>query len=72
MNPAITSITPLPNHHREELQSLAAYLKGFADAKENQQLRSSSEWLQKLSTQVCSQGYIGCYNVFGKCTSDHK
>ena len=61
--------------HREnaqdETKALADYLKGFADANQNEKLSRAAEWLEKLSIRVCGQGYIGCSGGHD-CGSDHK
>ncbi len=59
------------NRPKEEIQRLANYVKGFADAKESSQLAKAAEWLEKASRQVCAQGFIGCKGG-DNCNSDHK
>ena len=62
---------PAVNQPKEELKELAAYLKGMADALENEKMARASDWLKKLSHYVCGQGYIGCPGG-PNCGSDHK
>jgi hypothetical protein len=61
-----------------EIQELSIYLEGMADVFTSQahtqqatRLHECSKWLSKLSKNICSQGYVGCYGG-EKCTSDHK
>ncbi len=59
------------NHPEKEIRDLANYIKGMADALQNAKLSEASEWLRKLSDNICGQGYIGCHG--GKeCDSNHK
>lgn len=55
----------------DEVKDLATYLQGMADATDNQRICLAAEWLDKLSRQVCGQGYIGCHGG-RECSSDHK
>lgn len=55
----------------DEIKELAIYVRGMADATENEMLHDASEWLEKLSEHICTQGYIGCKSG-SHCTSDHK
>jgi len=55
----------------EEVQTLATYVAGFAEGRDDEKLKEAAKWLDKLSDHVCGQGYIGC--VGGpQCSSDHK
>lgn len=54
-----------------QISHLANYVAGYADATNNDSLQQAADWLDKLSRQICAQGYIGCYGG-EKCTSDHK
>ncbi len=55
----------------EEIHELAIYLAGFAAGKNDEKLRKASEWMAKLSRNICVGAMIGC-NGGAKCTSDHK
>jgi DUF1680 family protein len=50
---------------------LSAYLQGMADAQQNKELARASEWLCKISRNMCGKGFIGCHGG-EKCDSDHK
>lgn len=54
-----------------EVDDLAAYLEGFANANRDEKLYRASQWLRKLRWNVCGAGFIGCHGG-EKCTSDHK
>ena len=55
----------------DEIKRLASYVEGFAAAQQSNQLARAAKWLEKLSRDVCGQGYIGCRGGY-KCSSDHK
>lgn len=68
----IKRLTPSPSNSEDEIARLSAYLNGFGDATDNQQLKLAAEWLDKLKRAgVCAGGIIGCMGGF-ECTSDHK
>lgn len=54
-----------------EVRELSVYLKGMADARENEKLEAAAKWMEELSRHICAQGYIGCKGGI-ECTSDHK
>lgn len=56
---------------QDETKELADYLKGFGDAMQNTKLSKAAEWMEKLSQNVCGQGYVGCRGGHD-CGSDHK
>jgi hypothetical protein len=59
----------------QEIRELAIYLEGMAAAAHNEMheatLSVASDWLKKLSRNVCSQGFIGCRGG-ENCESSHK
>jgi len=70
-----TMTTP---HPIVETKELAAFLGPFAkgismsgDKDLAAKLERSAYWLERLSGQICGQGYIGCYGG-PTCSSDHK
>ena len=58
----------------QEVRDLATFIEGMAEAttKERaaERLESAAKWLRKLTSYMCSQGYIGCRGE--NCQSDHK
>lgn len=61
----------LPVNATQETHDLALYVEGFAKGAQDEKLAKAAKWLDKLSRQVCGQGYIGCRGG-ERCTSDHK
>lgn len=55
----------------KKVLELANYLKGFADASGNVQIKEASKYLEQLSGHICAGGFIGCQGG-DKCTSSHK
>lgn len=56
----------------DELNELAAYLKGMADSQQGSKtLERASHWLRQAAYNVCGQGYFGCEGG-RECDSDHK
>jgi hypothetical protein len=56
---------------QDETKELADYLKGYGDAVQNAKISRAAEWMEKLSWNVCGQGYVGCSGGHD-CGSDHK
>ena len=56
---------------KNKLIDIVNYIKGFADAQENEILKDGSDAIDLLIKSVCGQGYIGCKGG-DKCSSDHK
>jgi len=54
-----------------ELEGLAIYVEGMADATQNEKLKRAADWLSKASDHICAQGYFGCEGG-RECGSDHK
>lgn len=55
----------------EEVEELATYVKGFAAGRQDTKLEKAADWLDKLSYNMCGQGYVGCRGG-RECSSDHK
>lgn len=55
----------------DETKELAAYLAGYAAAIQSSKMAKAAEWLEKLSRNVCGQGYVRCSGGHD-CSSDHK
>ena len=54
----------------DEVIELSNYLRGFADAQQNEKLHKASKYLKTLSREICGQGFI-C-NGGKNCAGDHK
>jgi len=55
----------------DEIAMLALYVEGFAQGTGDDRLKKAAKWLERLSENICAQGYIGCKS--GRhCISDHK
>lgn len=55
---------------KKDIEYLANYLRGYADAQENEKLADAADALKKYASALCVQGFIcACGD---KCTSDHK
>jgi hypothetical protein len=54
-----------------ETRELAVYLAGLAQGSQDPSIKRAADWLDKLSRQICAQGYVGCRGG-ERCTSDHK
>ena len=61
-----------------ETEEAAVYLKGMSDGlrisgndEQAESLLAASEWMRKLSQNICGQGFIGCRGGV-ECGSDHK
>lgn len=64
----------MPENAIQEPQDLAFYLAGMADASSDEKARRldrAASWLQRVSREVCGQGYFDCHGG-ANCTSDHK
>lgn len=68
MNPEMFK---LPENPVKETHELAVYLAGYAAGAHDDRLAAASKWLERLSDNICAQGYIGCRGG-ARCTSDHK
>ncbi len=62
---------PLGQRPSARMRQLADYVRGFADARENEELSDAADWLEKAAEHICAQGYFGCEGG-DTCTSDHK
>lgn len=55
---------------REQVEKLAAYVEGLADAMQNRKLSEAADWLKKFAPKLCAGGFI-CSGG-DNCTSSHK
>jgi hypothetical protein len=46
-------------------------VSGFAEGRDDDNLRAAADWLAKASQNICAQGYFGCRSG-ERCTADHK